>query len=532
MGITLIVGIVYLYRLDASGMWGDEADTGTFSRTTLSTGLPYAIVDGNAAVTGNCYQVSTGLLSRQLPWLQYYVGAVSIRLCGDTVAGLRSAFALIGALAALPLYGILQSRTRHAAVVTTIALLHPQTMLFARQARYYPLVITLAACLAWLYVAGPRRVAARRGLLGLAACLLFHAHPVAACGLALALVSHAWWFQRRRFPEILGASLLGFFSWCAWYWSLEPASQATLSTWGVLRDSPVTWAALVTKGVVAGCTDLDHVGALPLLAWAALAAFGLMRRRDGLADQRADEHSIAVMFGSAVLASILLNAILIGVEGPPGWAVLRYAPHAVPLAIIVLFLAIQHVLGSSRVSVSVWMVAMLCNLGAVNYWMPPFQRPSQPLSWWPLAYGEFLQDDEHDLAAIDRSLRIHLGSDSTLLILPRWWNDVWIYRMGDSFRLTPDVVAGSECAALVEKSIGPDALRRALAPTHVLAYESDLSTLALPPVAAFPMSRRSADGSRPELTRREFSPHTAAPGRVVLAAFPSSQPSDRITKRP
>ena len=67
---------------------------------------------------------------------------------------------------------------------------------------------------------------------------------------------------------------------------------------------------------------------------------------------------------------------------------------------------------------------------------------------------------------------------------------------------------------------------RSMSPTHVLEYESDLPPLAMAPVSAFAMHRRSADGSRPELTRHEFAGSAAGSGRAVLALFPGARRAD------
>ena len=151
----LLVLAAYQWRLDAPALWGDEADTGNFARSVLANGVPSALLGHNVLAYQDCFQLSGNLLSKRLPWLQYYVGAASIRLFGDDTAGLRRLFAAIGALSFLPLWLVLRRRLPGAPLVAAGLLLAPQAVLFGRRARYYPIALALF-CL-WLWRSAPRR---------------------------------------------------------------------------------------------------------------------------------------------------------------------------------------------------------------------------------------------------------------------------------------------------------------------------------------------------------------------------------------
>ena len=92
----LILSFAYLWNIGTPVMWGDEAGTAIFSRNIIKTGVPVGFDGRNLAVFGNCASVSTSLLSKKIPWAQYYIGSISIMLFGETTVGARLLFALIG----------------------------------------------------------------------------------------------------------------------------------------------------------------------------------------------------------------------------------------------------------------------------------------------------------------------------------------------------------------------------------------------------------------------------------------------------
>lgn len=515
--VVLLVQVAYGVRLDATPLWGDEGDTGFFSRSTLKTWLPHAIVGRNVAATSNCYQLSSGLLSRQLPWLQYYAGALSIAVFGDDTAGVRRVFSALGALAAVPLYLLLRHRTSWPGLVVLVTLLHPQSLLFARQARYYPLVMLLAACWVWLAIDGPSKRGTRILLNACIATLLFHAHPVAAFSLWVALGIHSmltpsvsWWH-----PCVGGG--LGFASWLVWYASMAPASTASVSSWSMAVRAPLAWAALAGKGVAAGMSDLDYTGALPLLVWGVIVGWGSMAqaaRETAQPPHRALRNLLLLAVGT----SVVMPAVLIGVEGAAGWAVLRYAPHAVPFAILALWLTIAALPLPRGLTLMLWLTICGCNVGSMNHWLPLFPRPSQPVSWWPAVYAE-IAGGVDDLVQVEQAIR-RLPPDSVVLVLPRWWNDTWLYRVGDHVRLTPDVDPASPCGVIVGRALDEPPTRTHTSPDFILAYASDVMPPGGNPVKMFHMGRVLADGSRPELTRHEFT-GTQTPGGWVLLSTPA-----------
>src|SRR5260221_9055501 len=108
--VLRVIAVVYFYRLDKPPLWGDEADTGIFARNALHTGLPVAYDNRNVTMYNFGIQLNARDLWRTIPWIQYYVGAASLAIFGDTTAGLRILFALIGLTAFFPIWAVLRSR--------------------------------------------------------------------------------------------------------------------------------------------------------------------------------------------------------------------------------------------------------------------------------------------------------------------------------------------------------------------------------------------------------------------------------------
>jgi hypothetical protein len=357
----LVIVAAYQIHLGHAPLWGDEADTAVFARSVIVNGVPHAVIHGNAVASCNCYQLSASLLPRQLPWLQYYVAACSILVFGDDVTGVRRGFAILAALSAMPLYLVLRRHTASAAIVTTAAMLHPQTFLFARQARYYPLLICLTLSWLWATLEGPRPRWAKILLLSVIACLLFHAHPLAACGLCVVFLFREWSILAVRRDDVAVASFLGFVSWAAWYLSMQPASDESRSSFGVLIRDPSSWFALVGRGLGAGIADLDTIGVMPLLAWSVvvLVAYAV-RRHVGLFI--GEKSQFALLLLCIAGGATVVNAVVVGVEGAESWSVLRYAPHASLLVVIPLYLLLERLVGTGRTAAGIWLMILACNL--------------------------------------------------------------------------------------------------------------------------------------------------------------------------
>ena len=125
-----VVALVYLWRLDRPLLWGDEADTGIFARNVLRSGYPVAYDGRNIRLFAEGSQVSRDLVCKKVPWVSLYLGAASLAVFGDSTAGLRTLFALVGVLSFFPIYAVLRTRVRCPEFVTALRCSRPRWCCF------------------------------------------------------------------------------------------------------------------------------------------------------------------------------------------------------------------------------------------------------------------------------------------------------------------------------------------------------------------------------------------------------------------
>jgi len=515
----LVVLLVYQYRLDTPALWGDEADTGNFARSVIAHGVPSALLPHNVLAYQDCFQLSANLLSKRLPWLQYYVGAASIWLFGDDTAGLRRLFAAIGALAFVPLWLVLRKRGRAAALAAATLLLAPQAVLFGRQARYYPLVTTLFCVWMWNLDTGPNSTRLRRAVSIACALLLFQAHPVVAFGAAAAICGYSWLQDRARFRECVLASLLGLGTWFAWYLTLPSIASRTPSPLALALVHPAAWARRLVEGTVAGARDLDYVGSLPTLACLLVAAAAVLRKRTTQVARALRGAGVLVI--AALVVQVVVTAAAAGVERDD-LAVLRYMPHVAVLLPMALLLACGAAFAARGRGVFLFAVAMATTILSVGLWLPRATRNPMPLSWWPPTYQEILRpppDDVYELVGEILARTQGVSRSDPVGVLPTYCTDTFVYYLGGRHRLVPDTVPFSDCSNAVAKAVGDDAWARMHDEPGVVVVFGGLES----PVPEFdatrvPLRRSAPDGSRPELTRHVFPLDLGAGVATLLVA--------------
>jgi hypothetical protein len=506
----LLVLAAYQWRLDAPGLWGDEADTGNFARSVLSNGVPSAVLGHNVLAYQDCFQLSGNLLSRRLPWLQYYVGAASIRLFGDDTAGLRRLFAAIGALSFFPLWLVLRRRVPAAPFVAAVLLLAPQAILFGRQARYYPLVLTLFCVWMWNLDSGPASRLSRYLTSTACATLLFHAQPEVAVSACAAACAYSWMLDRARSRESAIASLIGFATWAAWFLALPPIASRSESPLSLAMSDPGSWIRRTGLGTLAGVRDLDYAGCLPMAAWVAILAIAAVGRRRAAVIRSLYGTGALVLLAAAI--QILLAAAAVGVE-KEDLAVLRYMPHIAVLAPLPLLLALGGILGTARGTALAFAIVLGTNLCTLGFWVPQATRRPVPLSWWSPVYREILRPAPDDVLTLVKNVPLlrppGASGPDRLASLPHYYDDIFVYYLGDRYQIAPNTDLSSECSRTLATAVGETAWSRMHAPPAVAVA---FGRLPFSPTGFetiyLPLRRSVPDGSRPELTRHDF-PHDA-----------------------
>lgn len=520
-----VVASLTLVHLGTPILWGDEAATCSFGRNVLQHGYPYAWDGRNLLAFGNCVALGEGLVSRAIPWVQYYVAAASIALFGDSAGGVRALFALIGILSAVPLWAVLRRVSVHPTLLTAAALLSPQVVLYQRNARYYPLLTFLFAGLTWGLFGGLRSARTRAAVQGVCLTLIFHVMPLAGLAAGAALVAHAALLERRQVPARVLIAGAAFLCWFGWFLAFPPVEggMSRLGGLGLLARAPGTWLVLFAYSLAVWVRDLDRVGALPLLAWVAAVAAAKLR---GVRLREVVREPLVAFVLLNVAALVLLSTGLLMVErvGHTSYAQIRYLPHLLPWFPVPLVVLLGRAWPAGDGRASKWAVAAvvalaLVNLGTLGTWLPPAGAPRRGrASWAAPVYRELLAPPPDDLARVVAELRRDATRpDPLLLARPAFLIEVFHVTLGDRYRLRPSVQLGTRCAQAIAAEVGGEVLHRLREPPDCIVVDRPLRNLPASYRERVVTIRRAAlDGTRPTLTRhRFFDPEGGVPLRIL-----------------
>ena len=190
--LTVIAGLLAFWGLGNHDLWEDEALTAVYGRNLMKTGTLIGWDGKNLMGYGMRALVNEDMISTYAPPLQYLVSGLSLKIFGDNAAGGRSLFVLVG-LFSIPLVAAWYKHEFDSDdfwIVALILALSVPYLLYIRQVRYYPLGLTSAAGLLWVWaVIGHARHFRRWILLGtLFLCLLILSQYLYAAG-ALAVIA-------------------------------------------------------------------------------------------------------------------------------------------------------------------------------------------------------------------------------------------------------------------------------------------------------------------------------------------------------
>ncbi|MFH0982597.1 MAG: glycosyltransferase family 39 protein [Planctomycetota bacterium] len=503
---ALVVAAVYLYRLDRPLLWGDEADTGILSRNVLRFGVPTAYDGRNLSFFDGGTQLSEGLLSARIPWVQYYLGALSLKVFGDSTQGLRTIFVLIGVTAFLPIFAVLRNRLPHPVIMTVLVLASPQVVLFHRNARYYSILTLLYAILLWHLSHTYQNRKWRFAVATVCLVLLYHTHSAAAVCASLSVLLFCVLKRRPAFLEHLLACGLGCGSWLIWWKALGRTWVPPPPLLAILRDDPAAWLGFCLTGLKVTVLDLDAVTCFPILAWAVVLACGWFKAPGALREALRDPLVTFILISLAVQSFVLASCF--GYEAGQKYALLRYMPYLVTFSLVPLFIFMHTLLRHGALLTAACAAVVGVNAFTLSFWTGP-SWGDIPVSWWPPVYREILQPPTRAWDGVMDVIRRSAAQpqdEETMLVVPDWMDTTAIFYLGDRFLIIPHVEKGSSAEGRVRRAIGAEAYRRFDRPPK---YAVDcFGELAAPPgyrrIEIPSFSVRPDDGARPELTRHAF----------------------------
>ena len=393
-----LIAAVYLFRIDRPPLWCDEAETGIEARSILRCGLPVAYDGRNLSLYESGIQVNKNFVYKEVPWVQYGLGALSIAIFGDNAAGLRILFALVGVAAFFPIYAVLKKRVAHPDIVAAMALLAPQIVLFQRNARYFSILILIYSLLVWHLSSDVKNSKGRYAIAVLIFLFFFHTHPFVALCSSVSLLLYCLLFSRKSLLMYAISSIAGFVSWFVWHELLGPSlSDMGLlgSILSLIRDNFGFYIQYVWQSFLLLLVDMDAANCLPLLFWALISGSliyrAIYRARKAVANRISDPLPIFV-FLNIVVQMVATSAILGHVQ-EYGYtnthlplSYLRFMPHLLVFAMLSGFIILESIIPDKRLCLLSCAIVIVFNPFTLSYWASPFAR-SVPVSWAAPVYA-------------------------------------------------------------------------------------------------------------------------------------------------
>ena len=151
--LTVLAGLLAFWGLGNNDFWDDEAFTAVYGRNFMNTGQLIGWDGRNLMGYGMLGVVNEDMITTFAPPLQYLVGDLSLKIFGESAGGGRSLFVLIG-ICSIPLVAAWfkhEFDSDNFWIVALILALSIPYLLYIRQFRYYPLALTFAFGLLWVW---------------------------------------------------------------------------------------------------------------------------------------------------------------------------------------------------------------------------------------------------------------------------------------------------------------------------------------------------------------------------------------------
>jgi hypothetical protein len=197
--LVLVAAGLLFFGLGNAFLWEDEAYTASLARNILSTGLPTAWDGENLLAWHNGQNLNEKLINREA-WVQYYLGAASFALLGESALAARFPFALLGLATIVVFYYCTARHLNHrgrALLCTAFLALSVPFLLYSRTARYYAPAMFLGT-ICW-FLSLDLTLRRKRNLVLFVICcaLLFHTNYVVFAAFFAALGLLNIFFQGR-----------------------------------------------------------------------------------------------------------------------------------------------------------------------------------------------------------------------------------------------------------------------------------------------------------------------------------------------
>ncbi len=508
--LMIFMVISYFFRLDQPSLWSDEAETAVISHNILKTGLPMGFDGRNFIISSHCDALAKNFLMNRIPWIHYYVGALSQALLGSTTFGARFLFAFVGLLCFFPIYHLLKSRTNYPLILTTLLLLSPQVIMFQRNARYYSVTTLFFCCLLWFH-SRDRKIDRNYYLLGgLLWFSLYHSQTLVGFCTSAAFLIAAYLCSRKQFWPIFAMSGVCLASWALWYFSLPSISLKTHSILGLLRTSPDAYFQIFLSGITSALYDMDFSNVLPLFVVGGILAILINRGAWRETLNILQNEFLYLATGLSLVIQIIGIAVLVGSETEHGFSYMRYHQHLFPALGVLLFFLCQKVMPNERKALGAFVVISVLNISPLGYWGSGRYITYQwKPTWWIAVYNEIYSEYHSNIMqlvdVIKQYQKDKAQTDPSILTIPPWVARELTFYLGDKFIVQYRDDATDECGDAMRQIAGNTLFQRTIEePDHIFLFSNRVPNFAGYESISLPAQTTSISGTRPDLHQHRF----------------------------
>lgn len=526
----LLTGLFLIFfRLDHYFFWTDEGETALYARNIIRFYLPYGF-DGR-----NLHEIIDGgflnekLINGYIPWMQFYLTAISFTLFGSTNWAARAPFALFGLLTLITQYIFICRffQSRRLALINTLFLItNASFLLFSRQCRYYSLISFGILLIMLFYLRFENR---KRDILLIAIMFLalYFSHNFMAFSMLAGLAISLYLFDDCQkslkyfmYPLFIMAPIVSLYM--LWMNSLgQPKFQGFLSNLPPSRFLVIFYHHI---------RDYNNLQLTPYVFWILLIIYIFKNKHTFInihpANTSREHHEIVIM--SVIIITTLFLSILSLEPISLGVSNIRYAVGLFPFLILIQSCVIDRIISWKRwVGYPVLMLACFTNVFTFN----------APKSYFLMYLNEIFHPHDNAIKSAVKFLETRIRQDERILVSPNYNNGPLMFYLGDQLLF---------CNVISENN--KNILKKGIkVPDYIYKYDSQpdwIVMFTLQPDEPFlqePLRRLNIndyidhslpilgmDVSRPELFWRSFSPITSGfPPQYGLHIF---ERKDRLTR--
>jgi len=402
LSLGIIVFLAFFWRLDGALLWRDEATTANWGRELLrsETVLPTVWNGEQLIVQGSTgHDFNAGFVPSMQGWLQLYVIAGAFKIFGASTYSARIIFALFGLAGMIVLFLMFRrmfGESRLALFAGALCILSLPYLHYARQARYYALVLLLSILILYEILrfiqeknTGSIWTFVRLGLYGI---LLFFSNYFTFALIWLGILFAVPLVDGKRFfagflitSLAMLAIIIPFTLTVHWPF----ITRAEITNWGYVQDYWEWFLMTLERG--------NYL--VPLYIFLPVGLYFQLRHREKFMLQRRFTWILWILIGVSLVVATIINK---------SNTFLRYQLHLIP---IILLLSGIYLFWTLKIYGKVIAIVSLSLLFFYHNWTPVLNSSEAILK------RQFSLNDSYNRPMI-RFLDDNLGENESVMFIP------------------------------------------------------------------------------------------------------------------